>query len=350
MSTGELRWDRRCKAVFGLPPQAEVSYETFLNGIHPDDRGRVEGLIESVLDSRDEGYFRIEYRTVGPEDGRERWVAARGQAFFDEEGRPVRFVGTVGDATERKKAEGEIRSLNEGLVRRAEELSRSNAELERFAYVASHDLQAPLRRIEGFAEALLEDYAGRLDAEGRDFLRRIVASVRRMERLVDGLLELSRVEGEEVRRERVDLRAVDGSVFEELRRSDPARRVEFAAAEKATAHGDPRLLRVVLESLLENAWKSTAGRESGQIEFGKYDGGETPTYYVRDDGEGFDADCAGELFRAFGGLRPERASDSLGLGLAKARRIVERHGGRIWAEGEPGRGATFYFTLRGGER
>ncbi|MDP9479098.1 MAG: PAS domain-containing protein, partial [Actinomycetota bacterium] len=215
----------------GLPPQAEVSYETFLNGIHPDDRGRVEGLIESVLDSRDEGDCRIEYRTMGPEDGRERWVTARGQAFFDEEGRPVRFVGTVGDTTERKKAEGEIRRLNEGLVRRAEELSRSNAELERFAYVASHDLQAPLRRIEGFAEALLEDYAGRLDAEGRDFLRRIVASVRRMERLVDGLLELSRVEGEEVRRERVDLRAVAGSVFEELRRSDPARRVKFAAEE-----------------------------------------------------------------------------------------------------------------------
>jgi len=349
VAADEFRFDERCKTMFGLPREARVSYENFIANIHPDDRRHVEGLIESTLNSRDAGDFRMEYRTVCLANAREQWIAASGQAFFDEEGRPVRFVGTVSDVTGRKQAEQEIRRLNEDLLRRAEELSRSNVELERFAYVVSHDLQAPLRRIEGFAEALLEDYAGRLDVEGRDFLRRIVVAAQRMERLVVGLLELSRVAREEIRWERVDLSAIARSVFEELRRTDPVRRVEFVAPEEAPVHGDARLLRVVLESLLENAWKFTAGRESTRIEFGKNGRGETLTYYVRDDGEGFDATQAGELFRVFGGVHPQMGSDNLGLGLAKARRIIERHGGRIWAEGEPGGGATFYFTLQGEE-
>jgi len=350
VAADEFRLDERCKTIFALPQEVRVSYENFIASIHPDDRGRVEELIESMPSSRDEGDFRMEYRTACLADDREQWVATRGQAFFDEEGRPVRFVGTVSDVSARKQAEQEIRRLNEKLLRRAEELSRSNVELERFAYVVSHDLQAPLRRIEGFAEALLEDYAGRLDVEGRDFLRRIVVAARRMERLVVGLLEFSRVASEEIRRERVDLSAISASVFEELRRTDPGRRVEFVVPEEAPVCGDTRLLRVMLESLLENAWTFTANRESARIEFGKNGRGESLTYYVRDNGEGFDAAQARELFRAFGGLHPGQGSDNLGLGLAKARRIVERHGGRIWAEGEPGRGAAFYFTLQGEEQ
>jgi light-regulated signal transduction histidine kinase (bacteriophytochrome) len=267
----------------------------------------------------------------------------------DEADRLWGFAKITRDLTEQKRAEEEIAGLNVNLERRVRvrtgELESANAELEAFSYSVSHDLRAPLRAIAGFSHALMEDYEAQLPPAATDYLRRIVAATRKMSDLIDGLLDLSRVSRAEMRWQEVDLSALARQVAEGLQRSEPQRRVQWDIADALAARGDPRLLRVVLDNLIGNAWKFTGGKETARIQFGLRPNGEGRAYFVADDGAGFDMAYADKLFGAFQRLHHEREFEGTGIGLATVRRVVNRHGGRIWVEAEPGRGATFLFTL-----
>jgi signal transduction histidine kinase len=231
------------------------------------------------------------------------------------------------------------------------ELEGTNRELEAFSYSVSHDLRAPLRAIDGFSQILQEDYEHALDDEGMDYLGRVRAASGHMATLIDDLLDLSRVGRRPLRRERVDLARLATGIVEELRASQPEREVEFVAGENIIAWGDASLLKVALENLLGNAWKFTAREVEARIEFGADrkpgPGLPSPVYYVRDNGAGFDQTYADKLFGAFQRLHGQDEFEGTGIGLATVARIVHRHGGRVWAEGTVGEGATFYFTLGG---
>ncbi len=225
------------------------------------------------------------------------------------------------------------------------ELAALNKELAAFAYSVSHDLRAPLRGIDGFSQALLEDYADKLDAEGQDYLRRVRAASQRMGQLIDDLLKLSRVTRAQVRRETVDLSSLAQVVAAELEQREPERQVEFVIGEGLITKGDARLLRVMLENLLGNAWKFTAKHPRTRIEFRVTQHKGESAYFVRDDGVGFDMAYADKLFGAFQRLHSADEFEGTGIGLATVQRIIHRHGGRVWAEGAEEQGATFYFTL-----
>jgi signal transduction histidine kinase len=226
-----------------------------------------------------------------------------------------------------------------------DELERKNRELEAFCYSVSHDLRAPLRSIDGFGQALLEDYADALDENGRRHLQRLCAAAHRMNELIDDLLALSRVGRAGLTRERVDLSAVAASVIDELRRREPERVVNVQIAPGLAAHADGRLAKVLLENLLGNAWKFTGRTDSARIELGTEWCDDGATFFVRDNGAGFDMTYAQKLFRPFQRLHSEAEFPGTGIGLATVYRIVDRHGGRVWAEGAVRNGATIFFTM-----
>jgi light-regulated signal transduction histidine kinase (bacteriophytochrome) len=229
---------------------------------------------------------------------------------------------------------------------------RSNQDLESFTYSVSHDLRAPLRALSGYSGALLEDYGGILGEEGRGYAERIVAASDQMTQLIDYLVQLSRLSRAELHLQPVDLGGEAARIAEELQHREPDRHVCFAIAQPVQALADRRLIRTVLQNLLDNAWKFTSGRDDASIEFGTAPSGDAALCcYVRDNGAGFDSAYAGKLFQPFQRLHAARdfPGTGTGTGLASVRQIVERHGGRVWAEGAVGAGATFYFTLDGKE-
>ena len=246
---------------------------------------------------------------------------------------------------ERRAAEAQMKALNERLARDNAELDALNRELESFSYSVSHDLRAPLRAIDGFSQALNEDYSDRLDEEGLGYLKRVRQAAQRMGMLIDDLLRLAHVTRTEVAREDVDLTDMAGKVLQELQRTEPQRHVVSKIMPGLKALADARLMRVVLDNLLGNAWKFTTRRDNAQIEFGVESVGGERAFYVRDNGAGFDMAYATKLFGAFQRLHDAAQFPGTGVGLATVQRVVRKHGGRIWAEAKPNEGATFYFTL-----
>jgi light-regulated signal transduction histidine kinase (bacteriophytochrome)/HAMP domain-containing protein len=239
----------------------------------------------------------------------------------------------------------ELQERNESLRRNAAELLAANTELDAFAYSVSHDLRAPLRSIDGFSQILLEDYSEKLDEAGRESLQRVRAASQRMGTLIDDLLKLARVTRAEIRTEDVDLSGMAREIVADLQRTTPERQVEFEIAPGLNARGDTRLLRVALDNLLRNSWKYTAKQPAPRVEFRSADANGGRTFMVRDNGAGFDMKYADKLFGVFQRLHSAADFEGTGIGLATVRRIINRHGGRIWAEGAVDQGATFYFTL-----
>jgi signal transduction histidine kinase len=264
-------------------------------------------------------------------------------AFNETAGAIEQYVSSL------KDTQAELRGLNVHLEQRVRDrtaqLNALNAELEAFSFSVSHDLRAPLRRIDRFSVALLEDYGEQIDGEGRLMLERLSAGCEQMSQLIDDLLRLSRVSRAELNYQRVDLSALAAEVVAEIRQADSTHSVAVTVDEGIVVHGDASLLRVVLQNLIANAWKFTHGRPDPKIEVGVVAHDDSRTFYVRDNGVGFDPGKADKLFRAFQRLHDSRDFEGTGVGLATVQRIVHRHGGRVWADGTVGSGATFWFTV-----
>jgi signal transduction histidine kinase len=244
-----------------------------------------------------------------------------------------------------RQGEQAARELADARAELVSDLETKNRELQTFSYAVSHDLRAPLRRIEGFSRALQESHASGLDAEGRRFLDRIRDSTAHMSELIDAMLHLSRVTRVELRQQQVALSDIATDISTQLSQAEPSRRVEFVIRPGVEVVGDARLLRTALENLFDNAWKFTAAREVGHIEFGVLHAHAVPVYFVRDDGVGFDMAYRERLFAPFQRLHSARDFGGSGVGLATVQRIIERHGGTVWGESVPDQGATFSCTL-----
>jgi PAS domain S-box-containing protein len=354
--TRETNWSERCKAIFGLPPDAEPSLEEFLKRIHPEDRRRAHELIQKAMGPDSDGRYENEYRVVWP-DGTHRWIISKGQVFFEGAGaarRPARFIGALLDVTDRKKSEEEIRRLNAELeqrvAQRTAQLESANKELEAFSYSVSHDLRAPLRHIDGFIDLLQHRLGDKLDETSQEYLRIIADSGRQMGKLINALLAFSRMGRAAMRKTTVNMADLVHEAIESFRYDLEGRKVEWIVGDLPEVFADPSLLRQVLLNLLSNALKYTRPREAARIEIGSNASPNETVFFVRDNGIGFDMEAADKLFGVFQRLHPGSEFEGTGIGLANVRRIIQRHGGRTWAEAAPDRGATFYFSLpQGGQ-
>ncbi|HSL44773.1 MAG TPA: PAS domain S-box protein [Anaerolineales bacterium] len=278
-------------------------------------------------------------------DGREMWVSTTKVPLRNAEGQTIGIFGISHDITERKQAEQAIRQLNADLEQKASQLQAANKELEAFSYSVSHDLRAPLRAIDGYTRILVEDYEEKLDAEGKRICGVISTEARRMGQLIDDLLAFSRLGRKEMFTSRIDMKALAESVFDELVKDQDRSRIDFQVAKLPGTKGDLSLMNQVWVNLLSNALKFTSKKERAVIEVGSKQSKDENIYYVRDNGAGFDMEYANKLFGVFQRLHGESEFEGTGVGLAIVQRIIRRHGGRVWAEGEVEKGATFYFAL-----
>jgi PAS domain S-box-containing protein len=251
----------------------------------------------------------------------------------------------IRDVTQRKRMEEDVQKLNEDLKQRASQLEAANKELEAFSYSVSHDLRAPLRSIDGFSHVLLEDYSDQLPDEGRNYLERVRAAAQRMAVLIDDLLNLSRLTRTALQPRFINLSRMTEEILQGLQENQPGRAATTSIAPDLMVEADPHLMHIVLENLLSNAWKFTSKREQTVIEFGQKAHVKERTFYVRDNGVGFNMDYADKLFGVFQRLHSVSEFPGTGVGLATVQRIISIHGGHIWAESTEGKGTTFYFTL-----
>ncbi len=318
-----------------------------MEDVYPVFKQIMNGDLESV------SYHENEVLTAS---GKQYTIAWRNNHLLDDNRKIISTLSSGIDITNRKEAEEAIYKLNEDLrlfnvgleekvKERTAQLEAANRELDAFTYSASHDLRGPLNRIDGFSRALLEDYTEKLDQQGQDYLRRISNSSRHMGELIADLLKLSRVSQMQTSREPVELSALVNINLKEHQAREPDRQLETVIKPGLIAEGDTALLRIALENLLDNAWKYTAGEDKALIEFGSMVQEGKETFYIKDNGTGFDMKHAEKLFTAFQRLHDAKTYPGTGIGLSIVYRIITRHGGEIWAEGEVGKGACFYFTL-----
>jgi PAS domain S-box-containing protein len=348
-----------CAEITGYGPEEFMDDSgRLLEIVHPDDREKVRAHMSTYLSEPDATV--IEFRVLA-KDGLERIIDHRCRPVFADDGTWLGRHASNRDVTERRKAEEEVRRLNKELQRRVvsrtEQLDAATHELEALAYSIAHDVRAPLRTIDGFSAAVLEDEGEAMSEDARLSLQRVRTAAQTLARLLDDLTGLSRASQRELARERVDLSGLAEDVADEITLEHPSRRVELSVSPGLVADADPVLARVILRELLGNAWKFTARREVAHVEVGARDLEDAVAFYVRDDGAGFDLRYAEHLFGVFQRMHPPGEFEGDGVGLAMVQRLVRRHGGRCWAEAEVGKGATFFFTLpdeadadAGGER
>jgi len=308
---------------------------TFLAHVVPEDREMVVGRFAEAGAT---GLFRVECRIVRHGDRSIRWISAEGRAFRNERGEAIRMMGSIADVTERKRDEALLHQ-------RTLQLEAANEALGSFTYTVSHDLRAPLRAIDGYANILVEDHAARLDGDARRVLGVICDNARQMGRLIDDLLTFSRLGRSELATSAVDMTALVHAVVENLRRMEPTRPVTVAVDALLPARADANMIRQVLANLIGNAWKFTRDRPTPTITIGCRHGATETIYFVTDNGAGFEMAYADKLFGVFQRLHRPDEFEGTGVGLAIVQRIVQRHGGRAWAEGTVGHGATFSFAL-----
>jgi PAS domain S-box-containing protein len=342
-----LTWSDEIFRIFEIDPERfGASYEAFLNGIHPDDRGMVNKAYTDSVSSRVP--YNIVHRLKMP-DGRIKYVNEMCETYYSKDGKPLRSVGTVHDITERKLAEDEVRALNRELeqrvIMRTAELEAANKELEAFSYSVSHDLRTPLRAIDGFSRILLEEYTNKLDDEGKRLLNVVRDNTNRMGQLIEDILKFSRTGRVEITPAEIDMEKMAHAVFEELQPAVAGGKVQLEIEHLPHARGDSAMMHQVFVNLLSNAIKFSSFRDPAQIRVGGAVRGDEAVYFVQDNGAGFDMQYADKLFGVFQRLHGVTEFEGTGIGLAIVKRIVNRHGGRVWAEGKLNEGATIYFAL-----
>src|SRR6266540_1603827 len=332
---GTIRsWNGGAERLFGYAP-AEVIGKPIAILLPPGREGEEPAIIERLKrGERVEPFETVRRR----KDGREIDVSVTISPIHDSRGQVIGASKVARDISDRKRAEKALASAKEAT-------DLANRELEAFSYSVAHDLRAPLRGIDGFSHALLEDYAPQLDEEGQRFLRRVRESAQQMAQLIESLLSLARVTRGDLRRESVDLSDCARATAARLREVQPERNIEFLIGKGLSVNGDSQLLAIVLENLLGNAWKFTRDQAKACIEFARATRDGQSLFFVRDNGAGFDMAFASKLFGVFQRLHTPQEFEGTGIGLATVQRIIRRHNGRIWAEGQVGGGATFYFTL-----
>lgn len=335
---GEYIYLNRAHAtIYGYPSQDELIGKSWHILYTEDERHRLEGLIYTGLEA--EGGWRGE--ATGLKKDGTLYPQEISLTLTDEGG----IICVVRDISDRRRTEQEISQLNSDLRQKSIDLQATNRELEAFSYSLSHDLRVPLTGISLAAQTCVEFYDDKLDETGMSLLHAIGQSCERMEELIESMLTLFRVTSTDLTREDVDLSSMADDVMAGIRLRNLARSVEWSVEEGMTVQSDPHLIRVLLENLLGNAWKYSAANEHARIEFGQTDKNGVTQFFVRDNGIGFDMGAAGKIFKPFQRLHNSGEFPGTGIGLATAHRIVDRHDGRIWAEGEVGVGATFYFSL-----
>lgn len=332
----------RANELYGYLHGYPMTYQAFLDAIHEEDRQRIDEAVRKSLQEKS-GYF-VEMRVVLP-DRQVRWVMSKGHGYYDEKGKPVWMHGIAMDITERMRAEEEIARLNVDLAARVTELEQRNQELEAFNRMVSHDLRQPLNAIAMACQELEVMCSDQLPASCKTVLQLAYKGTIRMNNLIKTLLKFAGSTHCELRREPINLSDLATEIVAEARLTEPGRKVTFKCAQAVTTDADSVLLRTVLENLIGNARKYTGKREEGFIEFGSTEIDGSQAYFVRDNGKGFEMADADKLFIPFQRLPDSEQFKGSGIGLATVERIIRRHGGRIWAEGEPDKGAVFYFTL-----
>ncbi len=345
LETNNLVWTDKCKALFGLPLNTEMSYELFIDCLHPDDRQRTHGAVTRALDEKVE--YDIEYRTIWS-NGTIHWIAAKGRGFYDSEGRAVKMIGTAQDISERKQAESilqqrsqELESMNTSLFKASTMLAERNQELDHFVHVVSHDLKAPLRGIANLAEWIEDDLAGQLPEENRSQLQLMRQRVDRMDRLINGLLEYSRLGRGNVITELVNVQELLAEILDSL--TVPSNFTVETECQVSTLLARRILLSQVLMNLISNALKYH-NRPDGLLRIGVHDLGKHYEFWVQDDGPGIPSEHHACIFEIFQTLKPSSCNESTGIGLSIVKKIVEVEGGTIQLESKVGVGSIFRFT------
>lgn len=346
VNTGKGSWTPEVAKIHDMDPTAAINVEIGLSFYQGESRHKIEDAIREAVEQARPYDLELEMTSA---KGELKWVRTIGQPVMDN-GQVIKVRGSLQDISEHKRAAEEIRHLNADLERKVSErtieLEVANRELEAFSYSVSHDLRAPLRSIDGFSQAIIEDCSDQLDEQSKGYLGRVRAATQHMGHLIDDLLKLAQVTRAEINREAVNLSTLAESVRVNLESVAHERQVDWRIEPGLTTIGDARLLRVVLDNLLGNAWKFTGKVNPARIEFGALqlaDGEQA--YFVRDNGVGFDMTYADKLFGAFQRLHNVKDFQGTGIGLATVQRIIHRHSGRIWADSIAGAGATFYFSL-----
>lgn len=338
--------NRAWQATVGHTP-ADSLGRPLTDFLHPDDRQAAREKIEALAGgARTELRCELRLRTAS---GEVRWIEATARRVADAADGQIGLTGTLDDISSRKVAELTLKNINQELEARVRirtaELEASNRELEAFSYSVSHDLRAPLRAIDGFAQILEEELDDNLSGGAREHLERIRKATQRMAHLIDDLIELARLTRQPLHKESFDLSDLAVQIVDELRAEDPTRRVEVAITRGLIVTADRTLMHVVLENLLRNAWKFTSRRPLAHISLAAERARERRIFCIEDNGAGFDMAHAGNLFRPFHRLHGSAEFPGSGIGLATVQRIIQRHGGLVWAESKPDSGARFYFTL-----